>query len=86
MHAENLLVHYSGYRQTVEAVGEGLPKLYIVPPLAYTMKGVEERVMNCVEQKAMIQLMSQCALWAIELSMFGSSEQLGFESSQVMLY
>lgn len=72
MHAENLLVHYSGYRKTVEAVGEGLPQLYIVPPLAYTMKGVEERVMSCVEQKAMIQLMSQCALWAIESSMLGS--------------
>lgn len=86
MHAENLLVHYSGYRKTVEAVGEGLPQLYIVSPLAYTMKGVEERVMNCVEQKVMIQLKAQRALWAIESSMLGSSEQLGFDFSQVMLY
>jgi hypothetical protein len=39
MHAEDLLVHYCGYRKTVEAVGEGLPKLYIVPPLAYSMNG-----------------------------------------------
>jgi hypothetical protein len=58
MHAEDLLVHYSGYRKTVEAVGEGLPKLNIVPPLAYSMRGEEGEgdVMNYVALNVMINL------------------------------
>ena len=32
--AEDLLVHDGGHRQAVEAVGERLPQLDVVPPLA----------------------------------------------------
>ena len=34
MHAEDLLVHDGRHGQAVEAVGEGLPQLDVVPPLA----------------------------------------------------
>ena len=34
VHAEDLLVHDGRHGQAVEAVGEGLPQLDVVPPLA----------------------------------------------------
>ena len=38
VHAEDLLVHYGGHRKTIEAVGECLPQLYVIPSLAWMMK------------------------------------------------
>ena len=40
MAAEDLLIHNSGNGQTVEAVGESLPELDVVPPLACKAVGV----------------------------------------------
>ena len=38
MATEDLLINNSGNRQTVEAVGEGLPQLYVVSPLTCERK------------------------------------------------
>ena len=40
MHAKYLLVHYSSYRQTIEAVGEGLPQLNVVPTFALVVEAI----------------------------------------------
>lgn len=40
MHGENLLINDSRNRQAVEAVGESLPKLDVVPPLAFIIETV----------------------------------------------
>lgn len=40
MHANYLLVYYRSYRQTVEAVREGLPELYVVSSLAFLVEPV----------------------------------------------
>ena len=41
MHANNLLVHDGRDGQTIEAVGEGLPQLDRVPPLALVVEAVD---------------------------------------------
>jgi hypothetical protein len=41
VHCENLLVDDSGDGQAVEAVGEGLPQLDVVPPFALVVEAVD---------------------------------------------
>lgn len=41
MHGENLLVDDSGNWQAVEAIGEGLPELDVVSPLALIVEAVD---------------------------------------------
>ena len=41
MHAENFLINDSGHGQAIETIGEGLPDLYIVPPLALVIKAID---------------------------------------------
>jgi hypothetical protein len=41
VHRENLLVDDSGNGKTVEAVGEGLPELDVVPSLALVVEAVD---------------------------------------------
>lgn len=40
MHRENLLVDNSGDGQTIEAISEGLPKLDVVPALAFVVEAI----------------------------------------------
>ncbi len=42
MHAEDLLVDDGSDREAVEAIGEGLPNLYVVSPLTCTHRMQEE--------------------------------------------
>jgi hypothetical protein len=41
VHGENLLVDDGSDRETVEAVGKGLPQLDVVPPFALVVKAVD---------------------------------------------
>lgn len=41
MHGEDLLVDDGGNRQTVEAIGEGLPQLDVVPALALVVEAID---------------------------------------------
>lgn len=41
MHAKYFLIHYCGNRQTVKAVGERLPELDIVAPLALVVETID---------------------------------------------
>lgn len=49
MHRENLFVNYGRDRQAVEAVGEGLPQLDVVPALALIVEAV-----NAVDGGALV--------------------------------
>lgn len=41
MHGEDLLIDNGGNRQTVEAIGECLPELDVVPPLAFIIEAID---------------------------------------------
>jgi hypothetical protein len=41
MTAEDFFVYDRGHRQAVKAVGEGLPQLDVVPPLAFIVEPVD---------------------------------------------
>lgn len=41
MHGEDLLVNDCSNRETVEAVGEGLPELDVIPSLALVVEAVD---------------------------------------------
>lgn len=41
MHGEDLLIDDGGNRQTVEAIGERLPQLDVVPPLALVVEAID---------------------------------------------
>lgn len=49
MHGEDLLVDDGRDGQAVEAVGEGLPQLDVVPPLALVVEAV-----NAVDRRALV--------------------------------
>ena len=40
MHGEDLLIDDGGNRQTVEAIGESLPQLDVMPPLALVVEAI----------------------------------------------
>ena len=49
MHGEDLLINDGSYRQAVEAIGKRLPKLDVIPPLAFIVETV-----NTVDRSALM--------------------------------
>lgn len=41
MHSKDFLIDDSGNRQAIEAVGECLPQLNVIPPLAFVVKPID---------------------------------------------
>lgn len=63
MHGEDLLIDDGGNGQTVEAVGEGLPQLDVVPTLTLVVKAI-----NAIDGGALVvAAQNEEVLWILDL-------------------
>lgn len=73
MHGEDLLIDDGRNRQTVEAVGERLPQLDIVPPLALVVEAVD-----AIDRRALVVTTENKEIFGV-LDLVGQEEADCFE-------